>query len=170
MVVDVYVSVNYISAQPAPTRGASDQGRDYTNMTDTERYSIRELSDEFDVTPRTLRFYEDKGLLGPERKGLQRIYDRRDKARLALILRGKRLGFSLAEIRDWLNLYELRDGQVAQAQMLLAASRERMTALVQQREDIEATIRELDEQMKFVRDWLAERGLPAEEQPAEAAD
>lgn len=139
-------------------------------MTDTERYSIRDLSDEFDVTPRTLRFYEDKGLISPERKGLQRIYDRRDKARLGLILRGKRLGFSLAEIRDWLNLYELRDGQVAQAQMLLSASKDRMTSLIQQRQDIEETIQELDEQMQVVRDWLAERGLPAEEAPAEAAD
>ncbi|WP_417517340.1 MerR family transcriptional regulator [Minwuia sp.] len=126
-------------------------------MTDTERYSIRDLSDEFDVTPRALRFYEDKGLIAPERKGLQRIYDRRDKARLSLILRGKRLGFSLAEIRDWLDLYELQDGQVAQAQMLLEASHVRMDALVQQRQDIEKTIDELQEQMDFVRNWLSQR-------------
>lgn len=128
-------------------------------MTDTERYSIRDLSDEFDITPRALRFYEDKGLIAPERKGLQRIYNRRDKARINLILRGKRLGFSLAEIRDWLDLYELQDGQIAQAQMLLNASHERMAALVQQREDIEKTISELKEQMDFVRGWLAKRGI-----------
>jgi DNA-binding transcriptional MerR regulator len=130
-------------------------------MTETERYSIRDLSDEFGVTPRALRFYEDKGLISPERKGLQRIYSRRDKGRLSLILRGKRLGFSLAEIRDWLDLYELKDGQIAQAEMLLNASQERMAALVQQRADIEETIRELQEQMDFVRDWLSERGIDA---------
>ena len=138
-------------------------------MTDTERYSIRDLSDEFDVTPRALRFYEDKGLISPERKGLQRIYDRRDKGRLALILRGKRLGFSLAEIRDWLDLYELQDGQVAQAQTLLEASQGRMTALIQQREDIEATIAELKEQMQFVEDWLTQHGIETAEKHDEAA-
>jgi len=126
-------------------------------MTDTERYSIRDLSDEFDITPRALRFYEDKGLIAPERKGLQRIYDRRDKGRLALILRGKRLGFSLAEIREWLDLYELQDGEAVQAERLLLASDERMAALVQQREDIEATIQELQQQMDVVRDWLNRR-------------
>lgn len=138
-------------------------------MTDTERYSIRDLSDEFDITPRALRFYEDKGLIAPERKGLQRIYDRRDKARISLILRGKRLGFSLAEIRDWLDLYELQDGQIAQAQMLLNASHERMAALVQQREDIEKTIDELTEQMDFVRGWLSKRGIDNEANAAEKA-
>lgn len=138
-------------------------------MTDTERYSIRDLSDEFDITPRALRFYEDKGLIAPERKGLQRIYNRRDKARISLILRGKRLGFSLAEIRDWLDLYELQDGQIAQAQMLLNASHERMAALVQQREDIEKTIDELKEQMDFVRGWLAKRGIQDEGSAAEKA-
>jgi DNA-binding transcriptional MerR regulator len=138
-------------------------------MTDTERYSIRDLSDEFDITPRALRFYEDKGLIAPERKGLQRIYDRRDKARISLILRGKRLGFSLAEIRNWLDLYELQDGQIAQAQMLLDASHERMDALVQQREDIEKTINELKEQMDFVRGWLSKRGIESEASAAEKA-
>jgi DNA-binding transcriptional MerR regulator len=138
-------------------------------MTDTERYSIRDLSNEFDITPRALRFYEDKGLIAPERKGLQRIYNRRDKARINLILRGKRLGFSLAEIRDWLDLYELQDGQIAQAQMLLNASHERMDALVQQRVDIEKTIDELKEQMDFVRGWLAQRGIQDEGSAAEKA-
>jgi len=138
-------------------------------MTDTERYSIRDLSDEFDITPRALRFYEDKGLIAPERKGLQRIYNRRDKARISLILRGKRLGFSLAEIRDWLDLYELQDGQVAQAQRLLDASHGRMDALVQQREDIEATIQELQQQMDIVRDWLSERGIKADGSAASKA-
>lgn len=128
-------------------------------MTDTERYSIRDLSDEFDVTPRALRFYEDKGLISPERRGLQRIYDRRDKGRLSLILRGKRLGFSLAEIRDWLDLYELQDGQIAQAEKLLDASHGRLAALEQQREDIDATIRDLKDQMQTVTNWLADRGI-----------
>jgi len=131
-------------------------------MIETKTYSIRDLSLEYDITPRTLRFYEDKGLLGPLRRGTQRIYDRRDKVRLALILRGKRLGFSLAEIRDWLDLYDLRDGQVAQARMLLDASEERMATLVRQREELEETIEELKAQMQQVESWLDDQGLAAE--------
>ena len=126
---------------------------------DAKSFSIRELCEAFDVTPRALRFYESQGLISPKRDGQRRIYNLRDRARLFLVLRGKRFGFSLAEIRDWLDLYELQDGQVAQAQMLLNASHERMAALVQQREDIEKTIDELKEQMDFVRGWLAERGI-----------
>ena len=131
-------------------------------MSETRTYSIRDLSLEYDITPRTLRFYEDKGLLSPLRKGTQRIYDRRDKGRLALILRGKRLGFSLAEIRDWLELYELRDGQVAQARMLLDASEDRMAALLRQRDELDETIAELKEQMRQVEGWLDNQGLAAE--------
>ncbi|MEC9345941.1 MAG: MerR family DNA-binding transcriptional regulator [Pseudomonadota bacterium] len=139
-------------------------------MTETKTWSIRDLSIEFDITPRTLRFYEDKGLINPTRKGTQRIYDRRDKGRLALILRGKRLGFSLAEIRDWLDLYDLRDGQVAQAQVLMTASRQRMSALEQQRRDLDETIRELQGQMAQVESWLKQHSQPIEAVPAEAAD
>lgn len=139
-------------------------------MTETKTWSIRDLSIEFDITPRTLRFYEDKGLINPTRKGTQRIYDRRDKGRLALILRGKRLGFSLAEIRDWLDLYELRDGQVAQAQVLMSASRVRMAALEQQRRDLDETIHELQRQMALVESWLREHDMPVNPVPAEAAD
>ncbi|MDF1721148.1 MAG: MerR family DNA-binding transcriptional regulator [Minwuia sp.] len=131
-------------------------------MSETKTYSIRDLSLEYDITPRTLRFYEDKGLLSPLRRGTQRIYDRRDKGRLALILRGKRLGFSLAEIRNWLDLYDVRDGQVAQARMLLDASEDRMTALLLQREELNETIEELKLQMQQVEGWLDDQGLAAE--------
>ncbi len=131
-------------------------------MSESKTYSIRDLSLEYDITPRTLRFYEDKGLLSPLRRGTQRIYDRRDKGRLALILRGKRLGFSLAEIRNWLDLYDVRDGQVAQARMLLDASEDRMQALLSQREELNQTIEELKAQMQQVEGWLDEQGLAAE--------
>jgi len=129
----------------------------------SENYSIRDLSIEFDVTPRTLRFYEDKGLLSPERRGTQRLYSRRDKTRLSLILRGKRLGFSLADIRNWLELYDLDNGQVAQARMLVETSRERVDALKQQKKDIDRILTDLQEQMQVVENWL-------QEQQAEAAE
>ena len=79
-----------------------------------QTYTITELAEEFAVTPRTIRFYEDKDLLRPQRNGLNRVYARRDRARLKLILRGKRLGFSLADIKEMLDLYDLGDGQVEQ--------------------------------------------------------
>jgi DNA-binding transcriptional MerR regulator len=106
-------------------------------------YTIRQLCSEFGVTPRALRFYEDKGLLAPERQGLNRIYANRDHGRLQLILRGKRVGLSLSEIRDLLNMYDLPDGGVAQAARSVTKFRERITALEQQKLDIEEAIAQL---------------------------
>ena len=110
-----------------------------------ELYSITALAEEFAVTPRAIRFYEDKGLLAPQRVGLNRIYGRRDRARLALILRGKRLGFSLSDIREMLDLYDLGDGQVEQMRLTLRKSQERLAALERQRRDLDEAIDELKE-------------------------
>ncbi len=120
-------------------------------------YSIRELCDAFDVTPRALRFYEDQGLISPKRQGQQRIYSARDRARIKLILRGKRFGFSLAEVRELLDLYDLGDGQVTQLQASLEKGREKLGVLRERQEDIKAAIDELVSQLQLVESMLAER-------------
>lgn len=108
-------------------------------------FTIRQLCVEFKVTPRALRFYEDKGLLSPARDGMNRVYNHRDRARLQLILRGKRVGFSLAEIREILELYDEKDGGAAQMARSLKKFRERIEALKSQREDIEGAIQALED-------------------------
>ena len=106
-------------------------------------FTIRQLCLEFKCTPRALRFYEDKGLLNPARDGLNRIYSYRDRARLQLILRGKRVGLALAEIGEILALYEVGDGGATQNAKSLAKFRERIVALEAQRTDIDNAITEL---------------------------
>ncbi|MCC2113902.1 MAG: MerR family DNA-binding transcriptional regulator, partial [Hyphomicrobiales bacterium] len=103
-------------------------------------FTIGDLAREFGTTLRTLRFYEDKGLLHPKRDGQQRLYSRRDRARLNLILRGKRVGFSLNEIREMVDLYDLRDGQVTQLRVALSKFSEQIAVLEEQRRDIEQAI------------------------------
>ena len=110
----------------------------------SELYSVTDLAENLGITPRTLRFYEDKGLLTPRRAGNTRVYSHRDRGRMILILRGKRLGFSLSEIREWLDLYDSDPGQKAQMRILVGKADERLAALRQQREDIDATIKELE--------------------------
>ena len=116
-------------------------------------YSIRQLCREFSVTPRALRFYEDKGLLEPKRAGLNRVYSVRDRARLQLILRGRRVGLSLAEIGELLNLYDRQDGGAVQMAASLQRFRAQAQSLRAQRDDLDAAIRELEDGCA----WLEER-------------
>jgi DNA-binding transcriptional MerR regulator len=110
------------------------------------QYTITELAREFDVTPRAIRFYEDQGLLSPSRagaSGLRRVYSARDRTRLKLTLRGKRLGFTLSEIRDLLDLYDSPTDTAPQLQAFLATVVRHREVLEQQREDLNATLDEL---------------------------
>ena len=111
-------------------------------MADT--FTISQLAKEFDITTRTIRYYEDKALLTPERDGKHRIYLAKDKVRLKLILRGKRVGFSLDEIKEIIDMYDRPDGQQKQTQLLLERISERRQQLRQQQQDIDLMISELD--------------------------
>ena len=119
-------------------------------------FTIRQLCVEFTCTPRALRFYEDKGLLAPARQGLNRVYSYRDRARLKLILRGKRVGLALAEIREIREAYDKRDGAAAQNALALSKFRVRITALEQQREDIDHSIEVLRDACANLEAQLAE--------------
>ncbi|MEQ5840745.1 MerR family DNA-binding transcriptional regulator [Paraburkholderia acidicola] len=110
------------------------------------QYTITELAREFDVTPRAIRFYEDQGLLSPSREGasgLRRVYSGRDRTRLKLTLRGKRLGFTLSEIRDLLDLYDSPTDTLAQLNAFLATVKRHRDVLERQREDLDATLEDL---------------------------
>ena len=111
---------------------------------------IGEMCAEFGVTPRTLRFYEAKELIFPIREGQKRIYDRRCRARLKLILQGKRFGFSLEDIRQLLELYDLGDGQATQRARTTALARERLAAMRTQRDELDAAIADLTRQLALV--------------------
>ena len=119
-------------------------------------YTIRQLCLEFKCTPRALRFYEDKGLLSPARDGMNRVYSHRDRARLQLILRGKRVGLALSEIREILDLYEVGDGGATQMAKSLAKFRERIKALEAQRVDIDKAIQELKMGVEYMESKLSE--------------
>lgn len=120
-------------------------------------FTIGDLAREFGVTLRTLRFYEDKGLVNPKRDGMNRLYSRRDRARLKLVLMGKRVGFSLTEIKNMLDLYDLRDGQVAQLRTALGRFNEQIAVLERQRKDIEQALAELRRTTAVVSGLLKEK-------------
>jgi DNA-binding transcriptional MerR regulator len=122
---------------------------------EADTFTITDLAEEFGITTRAIRFYEDKDLLRPRRNGLNRIYTRRDRGRLILILRGKRLGFSLADIKEMLDLYDLGDGQREQMKVTLEKSRARLDVLRQQRRDIDDAIGELEAACETMESQLA---------------
>src|SRR5690606_11230270 len=123
---------------------------------DHRTYSIRQLCREFGATARALRFYEDKGLLSPGRKGQTPVYDARDRARLKLILRGRRIGFTLTEIQEMLDLYDRKDGNAHQMAIALRRHRAQIEALKQQREDLDAAIQTAEEAWAAMEQRLAE--------------
>jgi len=110
----------------------------------TTTYTISELAREFEVTTRTIRFYEDQGILSPGREGSNRVFSNRDRVRLKLALRGKRLGFSLAEIRELFELYDVSRDEHRQLEEFLSRLNRRRARLEQQREDIEVMLNEID--------------------------
>src|SRR3989440_7822196 len=122
--------------------------------TEHAEFSISELAKEFDVTPRAIRFYEDQGLLAPRREGQRRIYTPRDRTRLKLTLRGKRLGLSLSEIRELIDMYEPGRDERAQLERFLEVLENHKRTLVQQRADIEAQLAEIQTFEKRVRKQL----------------
>jgi DNA-binding transcriptional MerR regulator len=126
-------------------------------MPDDDLMTIREMCDAFDVTPRTLRFYEAKELLTPIRQGTRRLFTRRDRARLKLILRGKRFGFSLEDIRQTLDLYD-RDGtNLAQMQRTYQLARDRLDAMEAQRAELDTAIAELKAELEAGAAMIAAR-------------
>ena len=126
-----------------------------------ELYSVNQLAEELGVTPRTIRFYETKGLLAPQRVSNARVFTRRDRARLLLVLRGKRLGFSLDEIREYLDLYAADRGPAGQLQLLLEHTQRRIRNLESQRRDLELTLAELRDIERQALTALAGRAPPA---------
>ena len=141
------------SAAPAKSTAPRDSAR---------IYSIAELAREFGITARTMRFYEDEGLIKPRRQGLTRLYTAHDRTRLGWILRGKRLGFSLAEIKELLDLYQVDRTGVQQLRELLRRSRLHITDLERKRRDLDAHINEFREVETQVTAELKQRGVDPE--------
>ncbi len=127
------------------------------NEKERTEFSIGDLAREFDVTPRAIRFYEDQGLLAPRRDGQRRVYTARERTRLKLTLRGKRLGLTLSEIRELLDMYEPGRDERPQLERFLAALESHKLSLEQQRADIEAQLSEIAAFEKRIRKRLAER-------------
>ena len=131
-----------------------------------ESFTISELAAEFGLTPRTIRFYEDEGLVSPGRSGMNRVYSRRDRARLELICRGKRLGFSLAEVKEFLDLYNRDQRQIEQMKYAASLARQRIESLEIQLEDVKQTLTDLRRIEKEMVDYLRSEGVePETDQP-----
>ncbi|MEK9722696.1 MAG: MerR family DNA-binding transcriptional regulator, partial [Rhodospirillaceae bacterium] len=124
-------------------------------------WGIADLAAEFGVTTRTIRFYEDKGLVTPERRGQRRVYHPRDRVRLQLIMRGKRLGFSLEEIRTMIDLYDADPSEIAQLQLFLGKLHERKAQLSAQREDIDLVLAEIADREAQCEKLLRQKHKPA---------
>jgi DNA-binding transcriptional MerR regulator len=133
-------------------------GFDVGRAASRDVFTIRDLTKEFSVSARTLRFYEEKGLINPKRRGEQRLYSRRDRARLAYVLAGKQVGFSLEEVREMLDLYDLGDGQVTQLKVALAKFGERIGRLEKQKTDIDRVVVELTRASDVMKAKLTARG------------
>ena len=118
---------------------------DTPDKLEREQFSISDLTSEFGCTARALRFYEDEGLIAPSRVGLTRVYSKRDRARLAWIMRAKNVGFSLTEIREMIDLYDLDDGRVEQRRVTVERCKAHISKLKPQRADIDSSIKELTE-------------------------
>ena len=124
-----------------------------------EFWTIREMCDQFDVTPRTLRFYESKELLFPKRQGQKRLFTKKCRGRLKLILRGKRFGFSLEDIRQLLEMYDMGDQQQTQLLRTYELAADKLTDLKNQRDEIEETIKELQQQIQWGKELISSMGL-----------
>lgn len=133
-------------------------------------YTIGDLSREFEVTLRTLRFYEDKGILSPKRQGTTRIYSRRDRARLRLALLGKKIGFSLVEIKEMLDLYDRRDGHVTQLRFVLEKFQDQAEILSRQKEETEQALAELQRTRQTIEGLLREHDAEGNQQSPAAAE
>jgi len=140
------------------------------NKMTTEVCTIKEMCDLYRVTPRTLRFYESKELLFPIREGQRRLFTRRDRARLKLILQGKRFGFSLEEIRQLLNLYDIGDQQKTQLAKTYELATERLTVMVDQKNELTTAIQDLKEMLQWGEKILDSRGIKIEKQPKRAGN
>ena len=124
-----------------------------------EFWTIREMCDQFDVTPRTLRFYESKELLFPKRQGQKRLFTKKCRGRLKLILRGKRFGFSLEDIRQLLEMYDMGDQQQTQLLRTYELATDKLTDLKNQRDEIDETIKELQQQIQWGKELISSMGL-----------